>query len=117
MKRLLIILMLTAMPASAQMRVLEIPVTAICWDSLEEVIDHHKKTLSEYPIIKLYSDHENGGALLVNPDNTNWTFVAFKTHPVTKKTVACAFFIGTAWSIVKPPEPDKDTKNDEWITL
>ena len=59
MKRILIALMLLSMPASAQMRVLEIPVTAICWDSLEEVIDHHKKTLSEYPIIKLYSDHEN----------------------------------------------------------
>ena len=108
MKRLLIALMLMAMPVSAGIKALEIPVNAICWDSREEAVEYHAKILGEFPILKLYSEDENGGALLVKPDNTKWTFLAFKTHPVTRETIACAFFTGEAWSIIQPPLPEKD---------
>jgi len=113
--KILLMLMLFVMPVSAEMRKVEIPVKAICWDSLDEAIEHHKETLGEYPIVKLYSGDQNGGALLVKPDYTRWTFIAFKTHQVTKQTIACAFFVGTAWRITLPPVKDAD--NDKRIPI
>ena len=96
-----------AMPVSAGIKALEIPVNAICWDSIEEAVEYHAKILGEFPILKLYSEDENGGALLVKPDNTKWTFLAHKTNPVTNQTVACAFFKGSNWDVIMPPKPEE----------
>ena len=44
-----------AMPASAEMRAVDIPLKAVCWDSLKEALDFHADNLGEHPIIKLFA--------------------------------------------------------------
>ena len=93
-----------AMPASAEMRAVDIPLKAVCWDSLKEALDFHADNLGEYPIIKLFAGETGGGILLVNPNKTDWTFLAFKYDKVNKRTIVCAFFEGTSWGIVNVPQ-------------
>ncbi len=87
MKRILIALMLLSMPASSNMRALEIPVNSVCWDSVKEALEYHA-TIRELPIVNMKSGDLSGAILLVNPDNTKWTFLAYKTNPVTNQTAA-----------------------------
>jgi len=110
MKKILLMLMLFVMPVSAEMRKVEIPVKVVCWDSLEEALEYHAKTLGEFPIIKLYTDEMGGGALLVKPDGTQWTFLAFRHDPENNRIISCAFFEGKSWKIIKVPllEPERD---------
>ena len=102
MKELLFVLMLMSMPVSAEMRVVDIPLKVVCWDSLTEALDYHAGKFGEYPIVKLYSG-DDGGILLVKPDKTKWTFLAFKHDKPNNRTIVCAFFEGSSWDIVKVP--------------
>ena len=94
--------LLIAMPASAEMRIVEVPLKIVCWDSLTEALDYHAIKFGEYPIVKLYSG-DDGGILLVKPDKTKWTFLAFKQDKTNNRTIVCAFFEGSGWDIVKVP--------------
>ena len=96
--------LLIAMPVSAEMRIVEVPLKIVCWDSLTEALDYHAIKFGEYPIVKLYSG-DDGGILLVKPDKTKWTFLAFKQDTPNNRTIVCAFFEGSAWDIVNFPEP------------
>ena len=110
MKKLLIALMLMAMPASAEMRVVDVPIKVVCWDSLTEALDYHAGKFGEYPIVKLYSGEDGGGILLVKPDKTKWTFLAFKKDKPNNRTIVWAFFEGSAWDIVNIPLPEPQDK-------
>ena len=105
MKKLLLIFLFWIVPVSAEMKVVDIPVKAICWDSLTEALDYHAGKFGEYPIVKLYSGEDGGGILLVKPDKTKWTFLAFKKDRPNNRTIVCAFFEGSGWNVVKVPEP------------
>ena len=96
--------MLISMPVSAEMRVIDVPVKAVCWDSLTEALDHHAGQFGEFPIVKLYSGEGGGGILLVKPDKTKWTFLAFKLDKPNNRTIVCAFFEGSAWNTVNMPQ-------------
>ncbi len=65
MKRILIALMLLSMPASSNMRALEIPVNSVCWDSVKEALEYHA-TIRELPIVNMKSGDLSGAILLVN---------------------------------------------------
>ena len=105
MKKLLLILLLAVAPASAEMKVVDVPVKVVCWDSLTEALDYHAGKFGEYPIVKLYSGEGGGGILLVKPDKTKWTFLAFKKDKPNNRTIVCAFFEGSAWDVINVPEP------------
>ena len=106
MKKFLVFLFLISLPASSDMRALEIPVNSVCWDSVKEALEYHA-TIRELPIVRMRSGDLDGAILLVNPDNTKWTFLAHKTNPVTNQTVACAFFKGSNWDVIMPPKPEE----------
>ena len=50
MKKLLVLLLLLPIAASAKMFPTEFPVKAVCWDNVEEAIEYHQEILGEYPI-------------------------------------------------------------------
>ena len=52
MKKLLILLLLFPLAASARMFPREFPVNAVCWDNFEEAIQYHQDILGEYPVGK-----------------------------------------------------------------
>ena len=104
MKKILVALMLFAVTASAEMKVVDVPVQVICWDSLTEALDYHAGKFGELPIVKLYSGEDGGGILLVKPDKTKWTFLAFKKDKPNNRTIVCAFFEGSAWDVINVPE-------------
>ena len=104
MKKLLVLLLLLPLPVSAEMRVVEVPTKVVCWDSLTEALDYHAAKFGEYPIVKLYSGEDGGGILLVKPDKTKWTFLAFKQDKPNNRTIVCAFFEGSAWGVVNVPQ-------------
>ena len=104
MKKLLVLLLLLPLPVSAEMRVVEVPTKVVCWDSLTEALDYHAGKFGEYPIVKLYSGEDGGGILLVKPDKTKWTFLAFKQDKPNNRTIVCAFFEGSAWGVVNVPQ-------------
>ena len=101
--------LLIAMPVSAEMKVVDVPVKVVCWDSLTEALDYHAVKFGEYPIVKLYAG-DGGGILLVKPDKTKWTFLAFKKDKPNNRTIVCAFFEGSAWGIVNIPLPEPQDK-------
>ena len=113
-KILALLFMLYSVPASAEMKAIEIPLKAVCWDSIKEAIDFHKETLGEYPLVKKYTNHhtigEGGGILMVKPDRTSWTFLAFRKNKETHRTVVCAFFEGQKWEIVITPPTEPSNK-------
>ena len=105
MKKILVALMLFAVTASAEMRVVEVPLKIVCWDSITEALDYHAGKFGEFPIVKLYAGADGGGILLVKPDKTKWTFLAFKQDKPNNRTIVCAFFEGSSWDVVNVPEP------------
>ena len=53
MKKLLVLLLLLPLAASAKMFAHEFPVKAVCWsgeESVEEAIKYHQEMLDEYPV-------------------------------------------------------------------
>ena len=99
-----------SMPLSAEMKAIDVSVKVVCWDSLTEALDFHAGKFGEFPIVKLYAGSDGGGILLVKPDKTKWTFLAFKQDKPNNRTIVCAFFEGSAWDIVNIPavDPEKD---------
>lgn len=104
MKKILMLLLFIPLFSSAEMRVVEVPTKVVCWDSLTEALDYHAGKFGEYPIVKLYSGEDGGGILLVKPDKTKWTFLAFKQDKPNNRTIVCAFFEGSAWGVVNVPQ-------------
>jgi len=104
LKKILAALMLFAVTASAEMKVVDVPVKAVCWNSLTEALDYHAGKFGELPLIKLYSSDDGGGILVVKPDKTRWTFLAFKLDKPNNRTIVCAFFKGSAWDTVNMPQ-------------
>jgi len=104
LKKFLVFLFLISLPVSAEMRVVEVPTKVVCWDSLTEALDYHAGKFVEYPIVKLYSGEDGGGILLVKPDKTKWTFLAFNQDKPNNRTIVCAFFEGSAWDVISVPE-------------
>jgi len=52
MKKLLVLLLLLPLAASARMFPTEFPVKAVCWDSAKEAVQYHQELLGEYPVEK-----------------------------------------------------------------
>jgi len=50
MKKLLVLLLLLPLAASARMFPTEFPIKAVCWNDMKEAIDYHQDILGEYPI-------------------------------------------------------------------
>ena len=50
MKKLLILLLLLPLAASARMFPTEFPIKAVCWNDVDEAIEYHQEILGEYPL-------------------------------------------------------------------
>ncbi len=103
MKKLLVLLMLLPLAASARMFPTEFPIKAVCWDSFEEAIEYHQDILGEYPIGKGWIDSKDEpsfAAIMYNPNKPSWTFLSF--HQDEGAIVVCAITGGTQWDIIHP---------------
>ena len=100
MKKLLILLLLLPLAASARMFPTEFPVKAVCWDNVDEAIEYHQEILGEYPIGKGWVSDHAFGAIMYNPTVPSWTFLSFHTNE--DGIVVCAVTGGTHWEIVHP---------------
>ena len=104
MKKLLVLLLLLPLAASARMFPTEFPVKAVCWDNTEEAIEYHQEILGEYPIGKGWVSEHAFGAIMYNPMKPSWTFLSFHTNE--DGVVVCAITGGTQWDILTPGEDE-----------
>ena len=100
MKKLLVLLLLLPLAASARMFPTEFPVKAVCWDNTEEAIEYHQEILGEYPIGKGWVSEHAFGAIMYNPVKPSWTFLSFHTNE--DGIVVCAVTAGTHWETIHP---------------
>ena len=100
MKKLLILLLLLPLAASARMFPTEFPVKAVCWDDIEEALEYHQEMLGEYPIGKGWVNEHAFGAIMYNPVKHSWTFLSF--HKNEDGVVVCAVTGGTQWETIHP---------------
>ena len=103
MKKLLVLLLLLPLAASARMFPTEFPIKAVCWDSIEEAIEYHQDILGEYPIGKGWinrADEPSFAAIMYNPIKPSWTFLSF--HKNKEAIIVCAITGGTQWDILSP---------------
>ena len=101
MKKLLVLLLLLPLAASAKMFAHEFPVKAVCWSgegSMEEAITYHQEVLDEYPIGKGWVNEHSFGAIMYNPVKPSWTFLSF--HKNEDGIVVCAVTGGTHWETI-----------------
>ena len=98
MKKLLVLLLLLPLAASARMFPTEFPVKAVCWDNVEEAIEYHQEILGEYPIGKGWVSEHAFGAIMYNPTKPSWTFLSF--HKNEDGIIVCAVTGGTHWEII-----------------
>ena len=98
MKKLLVLLLLLPLAASARMFPTEFPVKAVCWDDVEEAIEYHQEILGEYPIGKGWVNEHAFGAIMYNPVKPSWTFLSF--HKNEDGIVVCAVTGGTLWETI-----------------
>ena len=101
MKKLLVLLLLLPLAASAKMFPHQFPVKAVCWsceDSMDEAITYHQEVLDEYPIGKGWMNEHSFGAIMYNPVKPSWTFLSF--HQNKDGVVVCAITGGTVWEII-----------------
>ena len=101
MKKLLILLLLLPLAASARMFPTEFPIKSICWDNIEESLAYHQEILGEYPIGKGWIDSKEGpsfGAIMYNPTKPSWTFLSF--HKNGEAIIVCAVTAGTHWETI-----------------
>ena len=109
MKKLLILLLLLPLAASARMMPSELPIKAVCWDNAEEALTYHKDILGEYPVGRGWVTNPNGptfASVLVNPVKPSWTFLHFHQNTVSGDVIVCAITGGTMWEILTPGEDD-----------
>ena len=103
MKKLLVLLLLLPLAASARMFAHEFPVKAVCWsgeESVEEAIKYHQEMLDEYPVGKGWISEHAFGAIMYNPVKPSWTFLSF--HKNEDGVVVCAVTGGTQWETIHP---------------
>ena len=100
MKKLLVLLLLLPLAASARMFPTEFPIKAVCWDDIEEAIEYHQEILGEYPIGKGWVNEHAFGAIMYNPVKPSWTFLSF--HRNEDGMVVCAVTGGTNWETIHP---------------
>jgi len=103
MKKLLVLLLLLPLAASARMFPTEFQVKAVCWsgeESMEEAIKYHQEVLGEYPVGKGWISEHAFGAIMYNPVKPSWTFLSF--HKNEDGVVVCAVTGGTQWEIIHP---------------
>ena len=101
MKKLLVLLLLLPLAASARMFAHEFPVKAVCWsgeESVEEAIKYHQEMLDEYPVGKGWISEHAFGAIMYNPVKPSWTFLSF--HKNEDGVIVCAVTGGTHWEII-----------------
>tara|TARA_R100000656_G_scaffold117174_1_gene90476 strand:+ start:531 stop:863 length:333 start_codon:yes stop_codon:yes gene_type:complete len=105
MKKLLVLLLLLPLAASARMFPTEFPIKAVCWDSVDEALEYHQEILGEYPIGKGWiesKDEPSFAAIMYNPVKPSWTFLSFHKHG--DAVVVCAITGGSQWEILSPGE-------------
>jgi len=103
MKKLLVLLLLLPLAASARMFPSEFPIKAVCWggdNSVEEAITYHQEVLGEYPIGKGWVSETSFSAIMYNPVKPSWTFLSFHQHEGAM--IVCAITGGTVWDIIQP---------------
>jgi len=113
MKKLLVLLLLLPLAASARMFPQEVPMTSVCWDSWEEAIAYHKDVLEEHPIGRGLINNPNGmtfGAILVNPTKPTWTYIQFHQNAKTGNQLVCVLASGIAWEVIVPDFNDNANK-------
>ena len=100
MKKLLVLLLLLPLAASARMFPTEFPIKAVCWDSVDEAIKYHQEVLDEYPVGKGWVNEHSFGAIMYNPVKPSWTFLSF--HKNEGGVIVCAITGGSVWEIIHP---------------
>ena len=100
MKKLLVLLLLLPLAASARMFPTEFPIKAVCWDSVDEAIKYHQEVLDEYPVGKGWVNEHSFGASMYNPVKPSWTFLSF--HKNEEGVIVCAITGGSVWEIIHP---------------
>ena len=101
MKKLLVLLLLLPLAASARMFPTQFDVKAVCWsgeESMDEAIKYHQEVLDEYPVGKGWISEHAFGAIMYNPVKPSWTFLSF--HKNEDGVVVCAITGGTVWEII-----------------
>ena len=102
MKKLLILLLLLPLAASAKMFPLEFPIKSVCWNDFSEAITYHQEVLGEYPIGKGWINNESDpsfSAIMYNPIKPSWTFLNF-FQSKEGELIVCAITGGTQWEIL-----------------
>ena len=101
MKKLLVLLLLLPLAASARMFPTELPnIKAVCWDDIEEAIEYHQEVLGEYPVGKGWISYKSFAAIMFNPTTPSWSFLSF--HTSEDGVVVCAITGGTQWETIHP---------------
>ena len=104
MKKLLVLLLLLPLAASARMFPTEFPIKAVCWDNIEEAIEYHEDILGEYPVGKGWIVNKSTpsfAAIMYNPNTPSWTFLSF--HQTSEDSVmVCAITGGSQWDVITP---------------
>ena len=101
MKKLLVLLLLLPLAASARMFPTQFDVKAVCWsgeESMDEAIKYHQEVLDEYPVGKGWISEHSFGAIMYNPVKPSWTFLSF--HKNEDGIVVCAVTGGTLWETI-----------------
>ena len=109
MKKLLILLLLLPLAASARMFPSELPIKVVCWDNAEEALAYHKDMLGEYPVGRGWVHNTNGptfATVLVNPVKPSWTFLHFHQNTVSGDVIVCALTGGSMWEILTPGDDE-----------
>ena len=104
MRKLLVLLLLLPLAASARMFPTEFPIKAVCWDNIEEAIEYHQDILGEYPVGKGWIGEKSFAAIMYNPTKPSWTFLSF--HTSEDGVVVCAITGGTQWDILTPGDDE-----------
>ena len=100
MRKLLVLLLLLPLAASARIFPTEFPVKAVCFDNADEAISYHQDILGEYPIGKGWVSEHTFGAIMYNPVKPSWTFLSF--HKNDNGVIVCAITGGTHWETIHP---------------
>jgi len=108
MKKLLVLLLLLPLAASARMFPTEFPIKAVCWDDLKEAIDYHQEMLGEYPVGKGWISDKSFAAIMFNPVKPSWTLLSF--HTSEDGIIVCAITGGTQWDIINLGDEEEKLK-------